>query len=396
MRAGFVCSAHEFWYSSANLGKHLYRPFINLSATLKFLCAQAARLAKRLFKAFITRAFFVLNNPDLCIKTININMPISTRQKPLEKENLHPRNSHRNGYDFKQLCKSSPGLKAFVAVNQFNDESIDFSNPDAVKALNKALLKNFYGVDHWDIPEGYLCPPIPGRADYLHYVADLLGETNGGTIPRGPKINVLDIGMGANCVYPLIGSSVYGWRFVGTDIDPVAIKSAKDIVSLNKNFQDKAIFRLQANKANIFKGVIKNGEGFDVTICNPPFHASLQEAQASTAAKWKKLGINKQPAALNFGGQKTELWCYGGEAGFIRRMVEQSALTAQQCLWFSTLVSKKDTLPVIYKALKTVNALDIKTISMIHGQKTSRIVAWTFLNPAERAGWRKEFWDGRG
>jgi 23S rRNA (adenine1618-N6)-methyltransferase len=326
-------------------------------------------------------------------KQIIIKMPSAPKQKPVEKENLHPANSHRSGYDFKQLCKSSPGLKAFVYLNQYSDESIDFSNPDAVKALNKALLKYFYGVEHWDIPEGYLCPPIPGRADYIHYASDLLSEINNGVIPRGNKIHVLDIGAGANCVYPLIGSSVYDWQFTGTDIDPVAIRSAKNIVSLNAAFQDKIIFRLQANKANIFKGIIKRGEGFDITICNPPFHASLQEAQASTATKWKKLGTGKPASALNFGGQKTELWCYGGEAGFIRRMVEQSAMVAQQCLWFSTLVSKKDTLPVIYKALKAVNALDVKTISMTHGQKTSRIVAWTFLNRAEQADWINQFWD---
>ncbi|HTE01064.1 MAG TPA: 23S rRNA (adenine(1618)-N(6))-methyltransferase RlmF [Mucilaginibacter sp.] len=320
-------------------------------------------------------------------------MSPDTKQKPAEKENLHPRNSHRAGYNFELLCKGSSELKVFVSVNQYGDESIDFSNPDAVKVLNKALLKYYYGVDHWDIPEGYLCPPIPGRADYIHYVADLLSENNNGIVPRGNKIQILDIGTGANCVYPLIGSAVYDWLFVGTDVDPVAIRSAKDIVSSNKKFQDKIILRLQSNKANIFKGIIKQGEGFDITICNPPFHASLQEAQASTASKWKKLGINKQPTALNFGGQKTELWCYGGEAGFIRRMVEQSALAAGQCFWFSTLVSKKDTLPVIYKALKNVNALDVRTITMTHGQKVSRIVAWTFLNPAEQVEWRKKFWD---
>ena len=334
---------------------------------------------------------FLRKNADLG-KRIK-KMSLEPKQKPPEKENLHPRNSHRAGYDFKQLCKNSPALKQFVSLNQHNDESIDFSDPDAVKALNKALLKYFYGVDHWDIPDGYLCPPIPGRADYIHYVADILAGINNGNIPRGSKIQVLDIGMGANCVYPLIGSYVYDWQFVGTDIDPVAIRSAQNIVSLNKYFQDKIEFRTQANKAHIFNGMIRRDEGFDITICNPPFHASLQEAQLSAAAKWKKLGLSKQATALNFGGQKTELWCYGGEAGFIRRMVEQSAAVARQCLWFSTLVSKKDTLPVIYKALKKVSALDVKTITMAHGQKVSRIVAWTFLTGAEQSDWRNKFWN---
>jgi 23S rRNA (adenine1618-N6)-methyltransferase len=322
------------------------------------------------------------------------NMPAAPKQAPVEKDSLHPRNSHRKGYDFKLLIKGTPELQRFVKMNDYDTESINFSDPAAVMVLNKALLKQYYGVNDWAIPEGYLCPPIPGRADYLHYAADLLAEVNGGTIPRGKKINVLDIGMGANCVYPLIGSSVYGWRFIGTDIDPLAIRSAKDILEHNRGFQDKIMLRLQTNKANIFKGVIKSGEGFDMTICNPPFHASLQEAQNSTASKWKKLGLDTPATVLNFGGQKTELWCHGGEAGFVRRMVEQSALAGKQCLWFSTLISKKETLPVIQRALKAVNALDVRTISMVHGQKTSRIVAWTFLDEAEKAQWKKEFWEG--
>ncbi|PJJ83331.1 23S rRNA (adenine(1618)-N(6))-methyltransferase RlmF [Mucilaginibacter auburnensis] len=313
-------------------------------------------------------------------------------KKITEKENLHPRNVHRAGYDFKQLCKGSPALKKFVSVNPYGDEAIDFSNPEAVKALNKALLKQYYGVNHWDIPEGYLCPPIPGRADYIHYVADLLAELNGGEVPTGNKIQVLDIGMGANCIYPLIGSKVYNWEFVGTDIDPVAISSAENIAAMNPGFKDKMEFRLQNNKSHIFAGMVKRTEGFDISMCNPPFHASLQEAQISTATKWKKLGFDKQASALNFGGQKNELWCYGGEAGFIRRMVEQSTVVGQQILWFSTLVSKKDTLPVIYKLLKQVNALDVRTITMTHGQKTSRIVAWTFLTPQQQVEWKNKFW----
>ena len=68
--------------------------------------------------------------------------------------------------------------------NQFGDESVDFANPAAVKALNRALLRQDYGLDYWDIPAGYLCPPIPGRADYVHYLADLLAADRGGGAPR--------------------------------------------------------------------------------------------------------------------------------------------------------------------------------------------------------------------
>lgn len=310
-------------------------------------------------------------------------------QKPAEKENMHPRNVHRAGYDFKQLCRINGELKPFVGVNKFGSESVDFSNPLAVKALNKALLKQYYGIKAWDIPEGYLCPPIPGRADYVHYAADLLAETNNGIIPQGNNIHVLDIGVGANCVYPLIGNSVYNWKFTGTDIDPAALRSAGEILSANKEFQSRIDLRLQTDKEKIFAGMIKPGERFELTMCNPPFHASFKDAQDATATKWKKLGVMKKPTLLNFGGQKNELWTKGGEAGFLRRMIEESAGFGKQVLWFTSLVSKKDTLPTAYSTLRWVKAVDVRTINMAHGQKNSRIIAWTFLSPQEQAVWKE-------
>lgn len=125
-----------------------------------------------------------------------------------EKTILHPRNKHRSNYDFAALTKSLPALKPYVAINKYGNESIDFSDPAAVKALNKALLSHFYNIANWDIPEGYLCPPIPGRADYIHYLADLLEEEE--PLLKGKNIKVLDIGIGANCVYPIIGHQEYG------------------------------------------------------------------------------------------------------------------------------------------------------------------------------------------
>ena len=164
-------------------------------------------------------------------------MLITKKEHPKEKSSLHPRNKHRERYDFKQLIDSCPELGQFVKLNNYKDESIDFFNPEAVKMLNKALLKHYYGIDNWDIPKNYLCPPIPGRADYIHHIADLLGSNNSefqrNKIPTGNKIKCLDIGVGANCVYPIIGNKEYGWSFVGTDIDPVSIESANKIIEMN-------------------------------------------------------------------------------------------------------------------------------------------------------------------
>ncbi|GHA34581.1 23S rRNA (adenine(1618)-N(6))-methyltransferase RlmF [Photobacterium aphoticum] len=341
---------------------------------------------------------------------------------PIAKKGLHPRNPHRDRYDFDALIKSCPALAPFVAENRFGDRSVDFNNPEAVKTLNRALLSHYYQVAFWDIPAGFLCPPIPGRADYLHYLADLLAESNGGVIPTGKQVRGLDIGAGANCVYPIVGHRAYGWRFVAADIDPISVKSAKFIAESNPSLAGNIQCRLQKNPDHIFTGMINRDDVFDFTLCNPPFHASLEEAMAGNERKVKNLAMNAQKknpfiapmkdksgkfgqpsaqaekgkpvkaASLNFGGQKAELWCPGGEASFIRRMIKQSVDVAGQCLWFTTLVSKKDNLQAIYKQLKQVGAVSVKTIDMAQGQKQTRIVAWSFLSAEQHAEWQAERW----
>nr|WP_299423294.1 23S rRNA (adenine(1618)-N(6))-methyltransferase RlmF [uncultured Emticicia sp.] len=300
-----------------------------------------------------------------------------------EKSGLHPRNPHRFRYDFKTLIDSCLDLEKFVKLNKFGDESIDFANPDAVKTLNRAIIKHFYQISLWDIPKNYLCPPIPGRADYIHYIADLLGDDNKNQIPTGKKIKVLDIGVGANCVYPIIGSKAYGWDFVGTDIDPIAIKSAQNIIKSNTVLIEKIECRLQPSSKHIFNNILKPDEFFDVSICNPPFHASAEEAAAGSQRKINNLGL-KDKYKLNFGGQNTELWCEGGEETFVRNMIYESKEINEQITWFTSLISKKEHLPSIYYYLKKVNAIEVKTINMAQGQKTSRIVAWTFKSDTER------------
>jgi 23S rRNA (adenine1618-N6)-methyltransferase len=296
-----------------------------------------------------------------------------------EKSNLHPRNPHRFRYDFKQLIGVCPELSANVFVNKYGTETINFANPDAVKMLNRAILKHFYGISHWDIPPDYLCPPIPGRADYIHYIADLLADSNRGIIPECKSVKVLDIGVGANCVYPIIGASAYGWDFVGSEIDPIAIQSANNIIVSNPSLSGKIECRLQASSAHIFKGIIKADEFFDVSICNPPFHASLAEATAGNQRKVKNLGGKNAHNTLNFGGKSSELWCEGGEVSFIRKMIEESTTIPNQCRWFTSLVSKKENLPSIYHALEKAKVRKTSTIDMAQGQKVSRIVAWSFL-----------------
>ena len=306
-------------------------------------------------------------------------MPPNKKIHPKEKSKLHPRNKHRTRYNFQLLIKTCPALAPYVHLNKYSDESINFFDPAAVKILNKALLQHYYGIEYWDIPNGYLCPPIPGRADYIHHIADLLSEKNKGKIPTGNKIKCLDIGVGANCVYPVIGNKEYGWSFVGSEIDPVAVESANKIIELNPALNNNIEIRLQNNPKHFFNNIIQKGERFNLTICNPPFHASAEEAQAAFTRKLKNLKRKKINKPIrNFGGINKEIWCEGGEGKFVWDMIKESKQFSEVCFWFSTLISKESNLKVVYKALKKAKVADVRTIEMGQGNKKSRIVAWTF------------------
>jgi 23S rRNA (adenine1618-N6)-methyltransferase len=318
-------------------------------------------------------------------------------EHPDEKPGLHPRNRHRKRYDFDALMSAFPELTPFVRLNEYQDQSIDFSNPAAVILLNRALLKHYYNIHSWNLPSGYLCPPVPGRADYIHHIADLLGSCNGEVIPRGAQIKCLDIGVGANCIYPIIGNKEYGWSFVGSDIEPAAIISADKIVDDNSCLNGKVVLRLQRNANDIFRGIIQKDEYFDLIICNPPFHASLQEAQSGSLRKLSNLNHKRiTKPTLNFGGTSTELWCDGGEEKFAQRMISESKQFSKSCFWFSTLISKSSNLKSVYTALKQAKAIEQRTISMSHGNKISRIVAWTFLSPEQQRGWITQRWATQG
>jgi 23S rRNA (adenine1618-N6)-methyltransferase len=309
----------------------------------------------------------------------------------VEKNNLHPRNLHRLGYNFKELIAVCSELQNFVMINDYEIETIDFSNPQSVKALNRALLMACYDIKYWDIPENYLCPPIPGRVDYIHYLADLLASNNNGIIPQGKNVQVLDIGTGANCIYPILGNAVYDWSFVGTDIDEKVIRNCEKIIKNNPQLMDAISLQQQPKSRFIFKNIITHEDRFSLTMCNPPFHNSAEDARKSALRKNTnlKLNINKtDKAALNFGGQNAELWCEGGEFGFITQMIFESANYPMQCLWFTTLVSKKENLSGLYNILSKVNSTEVKTIDMSQGQKNSRILAWTFQSKAQQKDWK--------
>lgn len=301
-----------------------------------------------------------------------------------EKSSLHTRNLHRDPYDFDLLISCVPELKHYVFVNIHGTTTINFSIPKAVKLLNKALLLHFYKVKNWDIPDSNLCPPIPGRADYVHYIADLLADQKG-EIPTGASVKGLDVGVGANLVYPLIAHQSYGWQMTGTDINEESLKNARQILDQNPDLASAIQLQQQTESKYVFKNIIAPEDRFTFSMCNPPFHDSKESMIKGNLRKTKNLNKGKgQKTVLNFSGQQSELWCEGGELAFITNMINESVQFSSQILWFTCLVSKKDNLYKLTTLLKKVKAVDFKTIDMAQGQKVSRILAWTFVPKKDR------------
>ncbi|WP_025763893.1 23S rRNA (adenine(1618)-N(6))-methyltransferase RlmF [Dyadobacter tibetensis] len=300
------------------------------------------------------------------------------------KDKLHPRSLHRGRYDFKQLTQHSVELAPFVRPNPYGELGIDFADPVAVRIFNKALLSFYYQIKDWDIPAPFLVPPVPGRTDYIHYIADLLAENHQGAIPSGPQIKGLDIGVGANGIYPLVGHRLYGWSFIGSDISDKALLHLQKIIQAN-DLQQAIVLRKQFSTQQIFNGVYQSPERFHFTMCNPPFHSSPEAAQAGSLRKVRNLNKNKtEKVILNFGGENQELWCPGGERHFITQMIKESSAMPFSCLWYTTLVSKKENVGPLQQELRKMEVQVTKVISMGQGQKNSRILAWSFMNDKQR------------
>ena len=284
----------------------------------------------------------------------------------MKEKGLHPKNKFNKGYDFDALIVENPLLKEFVLENKFGSISFDFSNPNAVKELNKALLFSYDKLNLWNFSDENLCPPIPGRLDYILHLSDLLSKEK--------DIKILDIGTGATCIYPLLGVAEFNWNFIATDIDLDSLDSAQDIIDDN-NLDANIKLRQQFDEQQILKGILEEDDFFSATMCNPPFYKSAEEARGANRRKSRNLGNN---AVRNFSGNNNELWYKGGEKVFLHNYLYESSLFSNKSKWFTSLVSKKENVESLQNSSKKLGAEEFKVINMNQGNKVTRIVCWRF------------------
>jgi len=325
-----------------------------------------------------------------------------------------------------KLCQAYPPLQSYVVSSNDNGKAnsksskkapnrltIKFADPNAVRALNTALLVADYNIKPnyaKILPKNALVPPVPGRADYVHHLADLLGGEQDGNIPEGSSVRGLDIGTGASVIYPLVASSTYGWAMVASEINFPSLQSARRIIEEN-TLENLIDLREQESEENIFDGILEPMEEIDFAMCNPPFFPSLEAFQAENARKIKGLargGMNKRSRSLskaneadqkneasnNFGGTDSELWCEGGEVSFVRRMIDESKSKRyrHRFLWCTSLVSRESNCQRIEKYLRNnAQPAEVRRISFGAGKKSASILAWTFLNKDERREWASKW-----
>ncbi|ANW96456.1 23S rRNA methyltransferase [Wenyingzhuangia fucanilytica] len=280
---------------------------------------------------------------------------------------MHPKNPFQRAYHFNELINIHPDLKPHVFINEYETQTIKFGNKKAVKELNKALLKQHYQLKYWDIPENNLCPPIPGRLDYLLHVNDLLNNKE--------DVHILDIGTGANLIYPILGNCHFNWKCTASEVDKISLKNAQKIIDENKlrNLE----LRHQQFKNSILENIIQPNDYFDVVVCNPPFFKNACDAAKKNERKLKNLRL-KEDSKLNFGGVSNELWYKGGEEAFIKKMATESVFFKNQVAWFTSLVSQKENLKNIKRAINKTNPTEVKIVDMEQGSKKSRFIAWRF------------------
>lgn len=280
---------------------------------------------------------------------------------------MHPKNPFNKDYNFNNLIAKHPPLKSFVFENEYGNQTIKFADSQAVKALNTALLKEHFGVNYWNIPENNLCPPIPGRLDYLLHVADLVSEKD---------IHLLDIGTGANLIYPILASTHFNWKCTASEVNTDSLSNAQEIIDKNEALKN-IVLRHQQFKSNILEHIILPTDAFDVVVCNPPFFKNRTDAEKSNLRKFENLKLSEDKTQ-NFGGLSNELWYKGGEEAFIKKMAEESVQFKDQVRWFTSIVSQKENLKNIKRAINKAKPTEVKIIEMEQGNKQSRFVAWTF------------------
>ena len=264
--------------------------------------------------------------------------------------------------DFLILIKEFPELKKFIIKydEKIEEFSFDWSNNDLSLLMTKSILNYYFNIKYYDIPKGFLIPPVPSRLNYLNLINELIKDI------KKENIIGVDIGTGANIIYPILGNSIYNWKFICSEINNESYNNAKLILQKN-NLEENINLIKQENKNNIFVSIINQENKYTFSMCNPPYYDYEQEI---------KIEDKKRDTEYNF----DEVYYEKGELGFFERYFEESICYKKNIFLFTILIGKKSNSEIIYDKINSYNNIiklcDIKKI--MTGNNVRYIIYWSF------------------
>ncbi|EHK98395.1 putative methyltransferase-like protein C27D7.08c [Glarea lozoyensis 74030] len=227
-------------------------------------------------------------------------------------------NIYKDDVDFAALALQDADFAAVLKANG----QLDFSNPESVQQLTKALLKRDFGFK-LSLPPDRLCPP--------------LGK----------------------------------WRFAGTDVDEKSLQFARENVKLNG--MERRIKLLKTERSGPM--IPLDGLGFeniDFTICNPPFYISTPQMIQSASQKLR------QPFTACTGSE-SEMVTEGGEIAFVSRMITESLVLRDRVQWYTSMLGIFSSVSILIQKLKANGIENYAVTEFVQGKKTRRWgLAWSF------------------
>ena len=297
--------------------------------------------------------------------------------------------------NFEELARWSPVFqRAWNETRQLQKETNKtFSaciNQEFTVALTRALLRTHLDVQLPYLEENHLCPPVPNRFFYLHWIhSELLSKNAGGVgSHRG-----LDIGSGATAIYSLLAAKFFHYHMVTTEIDVNAAAMAQKNVEANHLSSHVHVARvppshsqdpsqppggpLERSLVAFEQLLLQQQKPLDFVMTNPPFYDPSTMEHVNPRA-----GDGRARTAMTV----SEGSYPGGEVGFVTEMIADSLRRPHASRWFSSMLGKKTSLSFLQKTLTHVlGPSHIRVTEYGPGQYTRWFLAWTLEQPSATA-----------
>ncbi|KAF1811593.1 DUF890 domain protein [Eremomyces bilateralis CBS 781.70] len=272
--------------------------------------------------------------------------------------------------EFAALAKDDPDFAKVLKENN----KIDFWDPLAVQQLTKSVLRRDFKLEI-NLPGDRLCPPVPNRFAYIKWLQKLIdstGDSYRDAYEESREVIGIDIGVGASCIYPLLGcASRPNWRFGGTEIDARNLEFAQK--NVRTNGLESRIRILPAKEGQPLISLAQLGtDHADFVMCNPPFFTSLEDMDATYETK------TKPPSAVCTGAA-VEMITDGGDLGFALQIFALSQSLKTKIQWYSCLLGKLQSAKDLVARLKESEITNFAAHCLQTGGRTKRwLVAWSY------------------